>query len=98
MNQTEALRDNSPHVCTAIDCPQFARYYVTAIDAGTTYFMSGPYTTHAAALADVDKALRLANEHDGRAWFMSWGTVKLKDYSYDKPGSLNRAGLLTIPA
>jgi hypothetical protein len=55
--------------------------------------MAGPYDTHQEALADVGKARNIANEHDGRAWFMGWGTIRDKD---DKrtPGNLNKAGLM----
>jgi hypothetical protein len=83
------------HVCTPETCPQ-GRYFVTAIDAGATHYMAGPYPEHAAALADVDKALKIADKHDGRAWFMSWGTVRMVDDNYrpDLVGTLNQNKLL----
>ena len=81
------------HICTTETCPETGGYYVSAIDAGRTFLMAGPYQTHAAALADVNKALRIADKHDGRAWFMSWGTVQKIDGDL-KPGSLNKYGLL----
>jgi hypothetical protein len=58
--------------------------------------MAGPYPTHAAALADVDRALRIADQHDGRAWFMSWGTARVVDDNYrpDLVGTLNKNKLL----
>lgn len=83
------------HVCNSADCPDVGGYYVTAIDAGQVFYMSGPYQTHAAALADVDKALKIVNEKDGRAWFMSWGTSRRKD-DYRQPGTLQKYGLLNI--
>jgi len=88
------LRNQLPeHVCTPETCPENGNYYVTAIDGGQVYWMAGPYKTHPEALALVDKALNIADKHDGRAWFMSWGTSRRKD-GYDQPGSLNKAGLL----
>jgi hypothetical protein len=83
------------HVCTLEGCPT-GRYFVTAVDGGSTHYMAGPYTEHGAALADVDRALKITDKHDGRAWFMSWGTVRITDDSY-RPGSagtLNKAGLI----
>lgn len=67
-------------------------YYVTAVDAGRVYTMAGPYATHAAALADVDRAREVAYAHDGRAWFMAWGTARME--GSDRVGTLNRLGLL----
>lgn len=81
------------HICNEIDCPSIGGYYVTAIDAGQVYYMAGPYDTHAEVLALVDKALHIANERDGRAWFMGWGTSRRKD-DYRKPGTLNKYGLI----
>lgn len=84
-----------PHVCTPHDCPESGSYYVSAQDAGRLYLMAGPYTTHAAALGDVQRALSIADKHDGRAWFMSWGTVRKDLPILEAPaGSLNKAGLL----
>jgi hypothetical protein len=82
-----------PHVCTPEDCPETGNYYVTAIDGGQVFYMAGPYNTHAEALALVDTALNIADKHDGRAWFMSWGTSKRRD-GYSEPGSLNKHKLL----
>jgi L-alanine-DL-glutamate epimerase-like enolase superfamily enzyme len=86
---------DAPHVCTPETCPT-RRYFVTALDAGATHYMAGPYPTHFAALADVAKALSIADKHDGRSWFMAWGTVRIKDDSYrpEMLGTLNKAGLL----
>ncbi len=67
-------------------------YYVTALEAGKVFPMAGPYTLHAEALAAVDQARAIASQHDGRAWFASWGTCRLPDYA--KPGRLNQLGLI----
>lgn len=67
-------------------------YYVSAIDAGKVHTMAGPYAEHAAALADVDRACRIASDIDGRAWFMAWGTVRLD--GSDRVGTLNKHGLI----
>lgn len=80
------------HTCTADTCP-VGTYYVTAIDHDRVFYMAGPYNTHAEAMADVDKALAIADKHDGRAWFMSWGTCRRKD-GYREPGTLNKYGLI----
>lgn len=80
------------HVCYSGTCPEPSFYYVTAYDAGKLYYMAGPYATHREALELVDKCLRIANEYDGRAWFMSWGTVRTDTGA--NVGSINKAGLL----
>jgi hypothetical protein len=66
-------------------------YYVSAVDAGRTWLMAGPYKSHVEALATVDKALKIADEKDGRAWFMAWGTVRVAS---NKLGVLNRHGFI----
>ena len=64
-------------------------YYVTAIDAGKTYPMAGPFVNdHAGALAAVHRIREAACNIDGRACFMAWGTVRTPD-TYTKPGRLN---------
>jgi hypothetical protein len=55
--------------------------------------MAGPYTSHTAALADVDRARTIADKHDGRAWFMGWGTVRMPNY-FNEPGRLNKFNLI----
>lgn len=67
-------------------------YYVSAIDHKCTFLMAGPYELHGAALADVDRALHIAYEHDGRAWFMAWGTVRVD--GCERRGRLNELGLM----
>ncbi len=72
-------------------------FYVTAIDSGAGgryYVMSGPYKTHDAALADVEKCRDIAYQHDGRAWFMAWGTARIVDRG--AKGRLNLAGLVKL--
>lgn len=81
------------HVCTSGECPSPGRYFVTAIDGPSFYYMAGPYPTHAEALARVDLARDIADKHDGRAWFMSWGTVRQKD-DCDTVGVLNKYNLI----
>lgn len=54
--------------------------------------MAGPYESHADALADVDRALSIAGEHDGRAYFAAWGTVRAPGRT--EPGKLNRHGMI----
>lgn len=66
-------------------------FYVTAIDGSTVYWMAGPYEIHQAALDAVKPAMEIANKHDGRAWFMAWGTAKTER---NDPGTLTRLQLL----
>ena len=56
------------------DTPK-ANFYVSAIDGSRRYLISGPYADHATALARVDAVRKLAEERDGRACFMAWGTA-----------------------
>jgi len=92
--QTAAAIADGAHTCTAETCPESGGYYVSAVDGPNWWKMAGPYPNHAAALADVNLARDLANKHDrsGRAWFMSWGTVRVENGT--EPGNLNRAGLM----
>jgi urease accessory protein UreF len=81
--------------CDAEHCPTNGGYYVTAIDGDRWFKMAGPYQTHAEALAHVEEALRIADEHDGRAWFMSWGTCHVKNEGKLFPlGKLQEVGLM----
>ena len=50
-------------------------YYVSAIDGPKSYLLAGPYPTKDAALAQVDAVLKVADEQNPKAWFMSWGTA-----------------------
>lgn len=81
------------HNCSPEHCPPNGGYYVTAVDGPSWWKMAGPYQTHAEALADVDRAREIANKHDGRAWFMGWGTAHVKAGAVE-PGNLNKAGLI----
>lgn len=67
-------------------------YFVSAIDGTKNYIMAGPYATHAEALAKVEPARNIANDHDGRAWFMAWGTCRIE--GSDRVGTLNKLGLI----
>ena len=83
--------------CTTESCPPNGAYYVSAVDAGHVFLMAGPYQTHADALADVDKALEIADSKDGRSWFMGWGTVNVAERYKGKLfplGKLNELGLM----
>lgn len=83
------------HVCTHKTCPMPGKYFVTASDDGGKRFwlMAGPYLSHRAALDHVNDALNISHKHDPRAWFMSWGTVRMPD-EYLEIGKLQRVGLM----
>ncbi len=81
------------HVCTQETCPDGGKYFVSAVDADRVFFMAGPYRTHQEALDKVQTALMIADKHDGRAWFMSWGTCRLEDDS-TRIGTLNKHNLI----
>lgn len=83
----------SDHVCNANDCPEAGGYYVSCTDAGQVWLMAGPFQSHSEALSIQDKALHIANDIDGRAWFMAWGTCRVKEGEL-KPGVLNKHSLL----
>lgn len=87
------MKNTVEHVCSPESCPEPGKYFVTAQDAGKIHFMAGPYTTHAEALEKCHPALMIADKHDGRAWFMSWGTVRLTDDS-PRIGTLNKNNLI----
>ena len=65
-----------------------AKYYVSAADAGRTALLSGPYDTHAEALAKVDSVRRRAEERDSGAVFYSFGTVAMPA-TYTQKGQLD---------
>lgn len=54
------------------------RYYVTAVDAGRTAFLAGPYPTHTAALAQVDAVRRRTEDSYPFAVFWAFGTASLE--------------------
>jgi hypothetical protein len=91
------MKQEQEHVCTAVECPDIQRYYVSARNAGQTWLMAGPYMTHKEALARVNQTRDIADKHDGRAWFMAWGTVRMP-WEYSKPGTLNKLGLIDVEA
>lgn len=82
---------DAEHICTADSCPDGARYFVTCVDAGSLWYMAGPYGTHREALAAVEPALKIGVANDGRAHFYAWGTVRSERIA---PGSITAAGLL----
>ena len=65
-----------------------AKYYVTAVDGKKTIPLSGPYPTHAEAVAMVDEMKELAIKLDPKAAFASFGTAAMKS-SYRKKGVLD---------
>lgn len=67
-------------------------FYVSAVDGTKNYLMAGPYAQHADALADVERARDIANNADGRAWFMSWGTCRIEGCTL--LGNMNKLGLI----
>jgi len=68
-------------------------YYVSALDAGRTSPVAGPFSHHVGALSIIRKCRRIVEEHDPRAHFYSFGTVAMSP-EYTKPGVLNREGLI----
>jgi hypothetical protein len=66
-----------------------SKYYVSAIDGKKTVLLSGPYATHAEAVALVDEIKDLAIKLDPKAAFASFGTVAMKS-TYRKKGILDR--------
>lgn len=73
--------------CGADHVPD-ASYYVSAEDGGRSALASGPYPTHAEALARVDEVRERAIRSDGKAHFYSWGTVAMPG-TYKKRGQLD---------
>jgi hypothetical protein len=65
-----------------------ASYYVSAEDGGRSALASGPYPTHAEALARVDEVRERAIRSDGKAHFYSWGTVAMPA-TYKERGQLD---------
>lgn len=66
-------------------------YYVSVIDGSRYALISGPYDTHAEALALVEKAKSIATSLDPRSCFAAFGTARTKD-GYNHPGVLQRWG------
>lgn len=56
--------------------PRPGFYYVSAIDAGRSARLDGPYPTHAEALGEVERARAALVQMDPRAWFYAFGTCR----------------------
>lgn len=84
-----------PSACDGGDACQCApgKYFVGCVKDSRYYLMAGPYATHQQAEADRNRALEVADRVDGRAWFLSWGVVRLADDA-ERTGRLNELGLL----
>ena len=65
-------------------------FYVSVVDGGRYGFLSGPYATHAEAMADVNEVQVLAEKHDPGAAFYAFGTARAPE-GYTTPGILNEA-------
>ena len=70
---------------------QPGQYYVSVVDGKKFGLLSGPYSSHAAALALVDRARRIATDLNDWAHFYSYGTVRMAD-DFNQPGSLQKWG------
>ena len=64
-------------------------YYVTMVRDGKVGVLSGPYATHADALAQVDAAYAVACKLDPWCEFDARGTSLVAS---DRPGALQRHG------
>jgi hypothetical protein len=69
-------------------------FYVTAVDGGRFWRLSGPYDAHAAAVADVNVAREIAVRQNPWAHFYSFGTALLPTR---EPGKCQEFGLLPPP-
>jgi len=67
-------------------------YYVSVIDGPKFGLLSGPYSTHAEALAQVEPARKIAHKANRDAIWYGFGTCRLETSA--GPGVLQRAGLL----
>lgn len=52
-------------------------FYVSVVDGGRHGYLLGPYDTHEAALANVDRGKAGAHEVDDRAHWYGYGTCKV---------------------
>ncbi len=70
--------------------PRPGFYYVDVRDdAGRSFRMRGPFTSHAEAIMRLPETRDAAYVIDGRSWFMAWGTCRSEtDLG---PGRLNDA-------
>ena len=69
--------------------PEPGNYYVSAIDGNRYALILGPFPTHQEALDNVDRAWKKAEEVDPRAFWWSFGTLRMNN-GYNKPAPLNR--------
>jgi hypothetical protein len=64
-------------------------YYVTVRDGGRTGLLAGPFVNdHAAALAMVDAAMKVACELHAPGYFFSYGTARMPSDVF-RPGTVN---------
>lgn len=49
------------------------QFYTSVIDGTRRGYLSGPFETHAEALADVERVRRRAQTDNARAWFYGFG-------------------------
>lgn len=66
-------------------------YYVSVKDGARFALASGPYATHAEALALVNRTRDICVENDGYLHFASYGTVRCKP-ECNSPGTLQKWG------
>jgi hypothetical protein len=64
-------------------------YYVSVIDGQSRGLLSGPYSTHSEALADVTPAKVVTQMLDPRADFYAFGTCRFETNAGQ--GALNKA-------
>lgn len=88
----KVIHNPAPEQCVQEPDSRPGPYFVSAVDGDRVHIMAGPYEHHADALADVDRARDIAYSHDGRAWFMAWGTVRIE--GSDRIGQLNKFNLI----
>lgn len=92
---SEITAYHHPPVERSLQCPdpQPAPYYVSVIDGPRYGLLLGPFPRHEEALAKVEAVRRKACELDGRAHWWGFGTCRVKDPTYDRPGRFNRHGI-----
>jgi hypothetical protein len=79
------------HICTVIDCPEGANYFVIAQEGNRVYYMAGPYRTHQGAIDMVVRARLSGVMNNPKFDRCSWGAERS---SREEPGMLSAAGLL----
>ena len=70
-------------------------YYISAIDGPKHAFVSGPYKTHAQALAELDVCREKTIQVDPKTHFAAFGTCRVKA-DCTKPGFLQTHNLHEI--